>query len=188
MRHAPIAAVVVLLFQTVTASAADNPPPPGVAPSAFSGAYLLGAADKIRIVVYEEEALSGQFTVAANGDVAYPLVGPVKAAGLSPEQLAAVIAGLLDMGYIKDPRVSVEVLASRPYYILGEVAKPGEYPFSSDLTVMKAVATAGGFSYRANKRRVFIKRMNEDSEHAEALTPSTKLFPGDTIRITERFY
>jgi protein involved in polysaccharide export with SLBB domain len=185
-----ISAMAVFLLQTVAVAGPIDTQHAGQAPAAAASdsAYVLGAADKIRIVVYEEEALSGQFSVAANGDVAYPLVGPVKAAGLTPEQLGVTIAGLLNNGYIKDPRVSVEVLSSRPYYILGEVAKPGEYPFSSDLTVMKAVAAAGGFSYRANRRRVFIKRMHDDNEHAEALTPSTKLAPGDTIRIIERFY
>jgi protein involved in polysaccharide export with SLBB domain len=153
-----------------------------------NNAYILGVGDKIRIVVFEEPSLSGPFSVAANGDIAFPLIGPVKAAGLAPEQLESAIAGLLNNGYLKDSRVNVEVLTFRPYYILGEVTKPGEYPYSSGLTVLNAVATAGGFSYRANQKRVFIKRIQDNTEHLESLTPSVMLYPGDTIRITERYF
>lgn len=184
-----IAAMAALAMQpSLSADGTATPVAESAPPTAVSAPYVLGVADKIRVVVFEEASLSGLFSVGSNGDIAFPLVGPVKAAGLSPDQLEHAIAVLLSNGYMKDPRVNVEVLTFRPYYILGEVTKPGEYPFSSGLTVLKAVATAGGFSYRANEKRVFIKKVGEAGEHAERLTTDTPLEPGDTIRITERFF
>jgi protein involved in polysaccharide export with SLBB domain len=192
-----VAALAIALLQAgavtaqpagVVAGKANTGDPAAAIGNPNSRGYTLGSADKVRITVYEEEALSGAYSVGADGDIAYPLVGPIKAAGQTPAQVGAAIAKLLSDGYVKDPKVSVEITAFRPYYILGEVAKPGEYPFSSDLTVMKAVAAAGGFSYRANHRKVFIKRADEDVEKAETLTPGAKIYPGDTIRIAERFF
>jgi protein involved in polysaccharide export with SLBB domain len=97
-------------------------------------------------------------------------------------------AGARAAGYILDPRVSVEVINYRPFYILGEVGKPGEYPFTNGLTVQNAVAAAGGFSYRANKKVVYIKSMDSDREIAYDLTPATVVKPGDTLRIGERIF
>lgn len=91
-------------------------------------------------------------------------------------------------GYLRDPRVSAEVLNFRPFYILGEVQEPGEYPFTNNLTVLNAVATAGGFTYRAAKDRVYIKRNGADTEQREPLTATTRVWPGDTIRIGERLF
>lgn len=91
-------------------------------------------------------------------------------------------------GYIRDPRVSAEVLNYRPFYILGEVNKPGEYPYTNGLTVLNAVATAGGFTYRANTKSVFIRRANEASEKAYPLSSVPAVAPGDTIRVAERFF
>ena len=98
------------------------------------------------------------------------------------------ITQTLASGYILDPRVSVEVINYRPFYILGEVGKPGEYPYTNGLTVQNAVAAAGGFSYRANKRTVYIKSMDSDREIAYELTPGTVVNPGDTLRIGERIF
>jgi polysaccharide export outer membrane protein len=99
----------------------------------------------------------------------------------------AVQTSLKD-GYIQDPHVSVEVLTYRPYYILGEVQKPGEYPYSNGLSVMNAVATANGFTYRANTKKVFIKRADSSAEEEYPLTSMTPVAPGDTIRVTERYF
>jgi protein involved in polysaccharide export with SLBB domain len=112
----------------------------------------------------------------------------VKANGLSTSELAVVIQNALKNGYITNPQVSVEVLNYRPFYILGEVTKPGEYPFANGLTVLNAVATANGFTYRADTHRVFIKRANETAEHEVDLTTTTPVEPGDTIRIKERLF
>lgn len=150
--------------------------------------YRLGAADKVRVNVFGEEALTGEFIVGGSGKVSLPLIGEVQAAGLTIGQFQEEIAQALRQGYINEPRVSAEVLNYRPFYILGEVKKPGEYPYTNNLTVLNAVATAEGFSYRANTRVVYIKRADGVGEQAFPLTTATQVAPGDTIRIGERFF
>lgn len=150
--------------------------------------YRLGVADKVRVNVFGEEALTGEFLVGGGGKVSLPLIGEVQAAGLTISQFQQEISNELRKGYIKEPRVSAEVLNYRPFYILGEVNKPGEYPYTNNLTVLNAVATAEGFTYRANKRVVFIKRAEDQAEQSYPLTPLTKVAPGDTIRIGERYF
>lgn len=150
--------------------------------------YRLGSGDKIRVITFGEEALTGEFFVGGSGNVSLPLVGEVKAAGLTIPEFQTAIETVLKDGYLKDPRVSIEVLNYRPFYILGEVESPGEYPYTNGLSVLNAVATAGGFTYRANTRRVFIKRADSSLEREYPLNPQTPVAPGDTIRITERFF
>ena len=150
--------------------------------------YRLGSGDKIRVITFGEESLTGEFVVSGSGKVALPLVGEVQAAGLTAPQFQEVVQSALRNGYLKDPKVSVEVLNYRPFYILGEVQKPGEYPYTNGLTVLNAVATANGFTYRANQKKVFIKRAGESAEQEMPLTSSTPVAPGDTIRIAERFF
>ncbi|EDX82072.1 Polysaccharide biosynthesis/export protein [Brevundimonas sp. BAL3] len=150
--------------------------------------YRLGAADKVRVNVFGEEALTGEFLVGGSGKVSLPLLGEVQAAGLTISQFQEEIANALRQGYINEPRVSAEVLNYRPFYILGEVNKPGEYPYTNGLTVLNAVATAEGFTYRADTRRVYIKRADVGGEQAFPLTTATQVAPGDTIRIGERFF
>ena len=150
--------------------------------------YRLGAADKVRVNVYGEEALTGEFIVGGSGRISMPLIGEIQAAGLTITEFQGEIAEALKKGYINEPRVAAEVLNYRPFYILGEVNKPGEYPYTNNLTVLNAVATAEGFSYRANTRQVFIKRADGAGEQAYPLTTATQVAPGDTIRIGERFF
>lgn len=150
--------------------------------------YRLGAADKVRVNVFGEEALTGEFLVGGSGKISLPLIGEVQAAGLTIAELQEEIANALRQGYINEPRVSAEVLNYRPFYILGEVNKPGEYPYTNNLTVLNAVATAEGFTYRADTRRVYIKRADGVGEQAFPLTTATQVAPGDTIRIGERFF
>lgn len=150
--------------------------------------YRLGTADKVRVNVFGEQALTGEFIVGGNGRISMPLIGEVQATGLTITEFQTEIAEALKKGYINEPRVSAEILNYRPFYILGEVNKPGEYPYTNNLTVLNAVATAEGFSYRANTRQVYIKRADGTSEQAYPLTTSTQVAPGDTIRIGERFF
>ncbi|NBB66095.1 polysaccharide export protein [Pseudomonas sp. ODNR1LW] len=150
--------------------------------------YRLGAADKVRVNVYGEEALTGEFIVGGSGRISMPLIGEVQAAGLTITEFQTEVAEALKKGYINEPRVSAEVLNYRPFYILGEVNKPGEYPYTNNLTVLNAVATAEGFTYRANTRQVYIKRADGTGEQAYPLTTATQVAPGDTIRIGERFF
>jgi polysaccharide export outer membrane protein len=151
-------------------------------------AYRLGPTDKVRVMVFGEEQLTGEFVVASNGTISYPLLGEVRAQGLTPRELQLALETRLAEGYLRTPRVAIEVLTYRPFYILGEVNKPGEYPYSAGLTVLKAVATAQGFTYRANKRKVFVRRAGETAEQKLGLTGSTTVQPGDTIRIAERYF
>ncbi len=150
--------------------------------------YRLGTADKVRVIVYNEPTLSGEFAVSDNGSLSLPLIGDVEARGRTPREVTRDITARLGDGYLRDPRVSMDVLTFRPFYILGEVTKPGEYPFSAGLTVMNAVARAEGFTYRANKRRVFIKRAGESIERPVTLSPGLEVNAGDTIRIGERYF
>jgi protein involved in polysaccharide export with SLBB domain len=155
---------------------------------AQSADYLLGPADKVRLTVYGEPSLSGEFFISGSGIASLPLIGEIKAGGMTLGQFQTAVQKALSDGYLKDPRVSAEVLTFRPFYILGEVDKPGTYPYTAGLTVLNAVATAGGFTYRADKKNVFIKHNGETSEAKSELTPSITVAPGDTIRVGERFF
>jgi polysaccharide export outer membrane protein len=149
--------------------------------------YRLGPGDQLRITVFNEAELTGSYIVGSQGSISYPLVGEVHAAGLTiPEFTETLRQALLE--FIRQPNVSVEVANYRPFFILGEVQRPGTYPYSANLTVLNAVATAGGFTYRANRGRVFIRHANEQEEHALELTIATPVLPGDTVRIGERLF
>lgn len=183
-------ALVGLLLTSVTACgggamiAGDTT---GAVASDVQPEYELGSGDKIRVNVFGEDTLSGEYLVNGAGRVALPLIGEVPAVGLTVGQFSDAVAARLRDGYINEPRVSAEVLNYRPFYILGEVGSPGTYPYTNELTVLNAVATAGGFSYRADQRRVFIRRAGESVEREVPLTTTTVVSPGDTIRIGERF-
>ena len=150
--------------------------------------YRLGVADKVRVTVFGEAALTGEFLVGGNGKISLPLIGETQASGMTIGEFQEEVATALRDGFITEPRVSAEILNYRPFYILGEVSNPGEYPYTNSLTVLNAVATAGGFTYRADNRRVFIKRADGEGEEEFPLTTATRVAPGDTIRIRERLF
>lgn len=153
-----------------------------------SSDYRLSVGDTIRVTVYGHEDLSGEFEVDANGRISLPLVGDLRAADLTASQLGRQIVDALQPDYLKNPRVSTEVLSYRPFYILGEVTSPGSYPYVKGMTVINAVAVAGGFTYRARKGRITIVRAgNADKDEFEAEL-DTLLLPGDVIRVPERFF
>lgn len=173
----------------ITASCASGPPVQETpALTADQASYRLGPGDRLRVITFGEQNLTGEFVVNELGRVSLPLIGEVRAGGLTLDQFTGEVTTALGAGYLKNPRVSVEVLNYRPFYILGEVAKPGEYPFINGLTVTNAVATAGGFTYRANIHKVFVRGQRETREHAVPLTGTTLVHPGDTIRIAERLF
>lgn len=167
-----------------------TPPAPVVAGPITSAnpEYRVGAGDRLRIIVFGQQDLGGEFQLDGSGVVSLPLIGQVVVKDKTVRELEMAIADRLRDGYLSDPRVSAEVLNFRPFYILGEVNRPGEYPYTDGLTVMKAVATAQGYTYRANQKRVFIKRAHETEEKAYPLQAATTVGPGDTIRIPERFF
>jgi protein involved in polysaccharide export with SLBB domain len=151
--------------------------------------YQLGAGDRVRVNVFGEEELSGEFLVSSRGTVALPLIGEVKADGLTLDAFSASVQEkLVASDMVRTPRVSTDVVAYRPFYILGEVSTPGQYPYAIGMTVTKAVATAGGFTYRANSNTVYVTREGNTREQALPVTASTWIGPGDTIRIGERTF
>ena len=149
-------------------------------------AYRLGSGDKIKVTVFGHADMSGEFSVAGNGSVSLPFVGSVKAGGLTINELERVIVRRLTPDYLKNPRVSVEVLNFRPFDIIGEVKKPGSYPYRSGMTVINAVAMAGGFTYRAKENGFRIKRAG--SGRSETAQRNTAVLPGDVIEILERWF
>jgi polysaccharide export outer membrane protein len=151
-------------------------------------AYRLGVGDKLHISVFDEPNLAGDFEVNAKGDVSFPLIGDVPAAARTSDQLAQEIARRLRNGYLRAPSVSIEVATRRPFYIMGEVNKPGEYPYEPDITVLDAVAEASGFTDRADKRHVFIKNGGQDQEARYPLRETTAVAPGEVVRIGEQFF
>jgi protein involved in polysaccharide export with SLBB domain len=162
--------------------------PKSLAPTDPIYSYQLGAGDKIRLIVFGELALSGEFTINGEGKLSLPLIGEIAAVGLTASQVQEKIETALLEGYLKDPKVNVEVLTFRPYYIYGEVIKPGEYPYSNGMTIDKAVATASGYTYRADKKRAYVKHASEEKESSVDLKEQILVKPGDTIRIGERYF
>ncbi len=194
-RAARLIATLALCFSVLApaAQAAEPVPPatvPAVAPPAAPADldYRLGPGDKVRVIVFGEASLTGEFFVSGSGAISLPLVGDVAVLNQTASQAQVAIQNALKDGYLRDPRVSLEVLTYRPFYILGEVNRPGTYPYTSGLTVMSAVATAQGFTYRANTRRAFIKKAKESREAEVQLTSDVVVQPGDTIRIGERYF
>jgi polysaccharide export outer membrane protein len=158
------------------------------APATSAATYVLGSTDRIRLKVYGEPDISGEYEIDAGGNVSVPLAGHIKAAGSTTRQLEKSIASALSKGIVRDPRVNVEIVSYRPYYILGEVKKSGEYPYRLGLTVMDAVASAGGFTYRANENKIYLRRAGAGVEEVYALDAPVPVFPGDNIRVPERFF
>lgn len=177
-----------LLTLLLLALAACQSVPLSPTPPAALAAYRLAPGDRLRVDTFGEAALSGEFVIDSGGQLTFPLLGPVPAADRSAEQLASAIAGGLAGKALRDPRVTVQVIGFRPVYVLGEVAKPGEFAFAPDLSVFALVAKAGGFTYRADKGRVYIRHAGAKDETAYRLDAATPVQPGDTVRIGERFF
>lgn len=185
------AAFPVSMALLVAACAGQGPRTPsgGVAPAQSPVAeYQLGAGDKLRVIVYGEQDLSGEFDVDGSGAVSLPLIGEVRAAEKTLRELEIAVADKLREGYLADPRVNIEVLNYRPYYIVGEVEEPGELPYTAGMTVLNAVAVAGGYTYRADTTRVFVARPNQAGEIEYPADQSLNVKPGDIIRVPERFF
>lgn len=150
--------------------------------------YHLGSGDEIKVTVYDEEDLSGEFEIDGSGNISLPLIGTVNVSNKTLKTAEGLITELLADGYLVSPRVSIEVLNYRPFYILGEVDKPGSYPYVNDITVLNAVALASGFTYRANKKKFEITRKVDGKEEKIIVDITAKVLPGDIIRIAERFF
>jgi len=150
--------------------------------------YKLGSGDKIRLTVYNETTLSGEFSVSSSGLLSFPLIGDVRADNRTTQDVATEVQTKLADGYLRDPKVNIEVINYRPFFILGEVKAPGQYPYASSMTVLNAIATAQGFSPRAERKVAYIRRSGAAAEEAFRLSPDLRVWPGDTIRIGERYF
>jgi polysaccharide export outer membrane protein len=152
------------------------------------GAYTLDSGDKLRVVVFGQDGLTNSYSVDAGGSITMPLIGAVKARGLTPAELSAAIGARLREGYIREPHVAVEIESYRPFFILGEVTYPGQYPYVANMTVETAVAIAGGFSPRALRDKVDISRAIGGQTIRRSVPLGTPVRPGDTISVTERWF
>jgi polysaccharide biosynthesis/export protein len=157
-------------------------------PVRYDMSYHLDAGDRLRVVVYGQEGLTNTYAIDAGGAITMPLIGAVAARGRTPAGLAAEIGAKLRAGFIRDPSVAVEIEAYRPFFILGEVAAPGQYPYVPNMTVESAVAIAGGFSPRARRDRVTVTHTDGAGTGRYVVPPGTSLSPGDTVLVGERWF
>lgn len=176
-------AVALLALVGACNPGADVPAMPQYNPNG----YRLGAGDQVRIITFGATQLSGDFTVDDQGDIALPLVGVTRAGGLTPEQLAGRISSeLKSKNLIPDPSVSVQVATYRPVFVLGEVNKPGVYPYQPGMTMLTAVAIAGGFTYRAVEGYAADVRTVNGKVIQGNVTPNSFIAPGDVVKVYQR--
>jgi polysaccharide export outer membrane protein len=157
-------------------------------PVAYDTAYRLDAGDRLRVVVFGQEGLTNTYAIDAGGSITMPLIGAVPARGRTPSGLAAEIGAKLRHGYIREPSVSVEIESYRPFFILGEVAAPGQYPYVPNMSVESAVAIAGGFSPRARRDSVTLTHTGASGPMRMVVPLGTALSPGDTVLVGERWF
>jgi polysaccharide export outer membrane protein len=151
--------------------------------------YRLSAGDRLRITTFNEPNLTGEFAVTGDGNLSFPLIGNVPVSGKSISEVQALLTSRLAGRYLNDPRITAEVTNYRPFYVLGEVGRPGQYPFAVGLSLPQAIAIAGGYSYRANQKVLFVKRGDNPAEQRVDVTKNTVYVrPGDVIRVGERYF
>lgn len=178
LRRVPLLLSGTLLACLTLVSNAENATP----------IYTLNSGDKIELTVYGHEDLSGEFEVDSEGAVDLPLIDELQAAGLTVEQLEDAIVDKLKPDYLQNPSVTVEVLSYRPIFILGEVKTPGAYPYSKGMTVINAVALAGGYTYRARTKAIVISRRDDEAKDEIEANADTVILPGDVIEVPERYF
>ena len=193
----PAAAFLLLFLLTACEGAGlpgiigtSAPAPSASAPSAKSGpgsSVRFAPGDKIRVVVFGEDKFTGEYQIDTDGSVSMPLVGTIEVAGHTKPEVEQAVTNKLK-GSLRNPKVTVEVVSFRPFYILGEVQKPGEYPYRSGLNVLGAIAMAGGATYRANNWVVLIQRAGTEQFAEYPQSPSVAVFPGDVVRLQERIF
>lgn len=186
-------ACVVWAASCVTAGCGAGPSAPVLSAAEFARRYPIAAAplgpgDRLRLSLYGEDSFTGQYDVGADGAVSLPLIGAVRAGGLTVAEFGRAVEARLADGYYRSPRVSAEIVNLQPIYVLGEVNRPGSFPYVSDMTLGKAAALAGGYTYRARMNAVAIRRARADAEAVVAVDQATPLAPGDTVRVLERYF
>lgn len=186
-------ACVVLLAPLMMAGCATTAPGPVLGAAEFQrrfpiSAATLGPGDRIRLSLYGEDSFTGQHDVAADGTVSLPLIGATRAGGLTIAQFAKGVETRLAEGYYQSPRISAEIVNLQPIYVLGEVNRPGSFPYAPDMTLSKAAALAGGYTYRARMNAVAIRRARAGAEAVVEADQALPLAPGDTVRVLERYF
>lgn len=179
-------AFVCAVFLSACASSA----PPAGTEAYTPEEYKLAAGDELKITVFGEDRFDTEYQVSSAGNLTFPLVGNVAVTGWTVMEVKTYLQNSLAQGYLNDPRVAVEVVNYRPFFILGEVVRPGKFEYGDNLTATQAVALAGGFTYRADQRQLFIRRAGEQQERSYSLRDGRPIYvsPGDTIRIGERYF
>src|SRR5712671_5501080 len=181
-----------LFFAMFALAACDGDSTPIVPMAAAGGgspgdSNKLGPNDRLRITVFGQPTLTGEYTLDGNGVLSFPLIGNVPAEGVTTSQLQKAIAAKLEPDYLVNPNVSAEVVTRRPFYVIGEVLKPGNYSYVTGLTAINAVAMAGGFSRRARKNDFYIRRLAPNGQMVRIEANSGAILqPGDTLEVRER--
>lgn len=184
------AAVAVMLL--TLSGCARHAIPDQEAPSSIgdiSEGYLLESGNRVRVIVFNESNLSGEFQIDTTGNLSMPLIGTVPAVGVTAKTLATRVEDVLTRNnYMRDPKVAIEVLSYRPFYVLGEVKQAGEFPYQVGMTVLSAVARAGGYDYRAREEEVILVRLVNGKEQQYRAYERTPILPGDIVRVLERHF
>jgi polysaccharide biosynthesis/export protein len=203
MRHVRLALFVIAIPAMAGCTTVWPPPAtPMVGPVEYTGAvpvamvqaepgttaYTLDSGDRLRVVVFGQDGLTNSYAVDTAGNITMPLIGPVRARGHTTTEVSAALVARLRQGFLREPHVAVEVEAYRPFFILGEVTFPGQYPYVANMTVETAVAIAGGFSPRAFRRSVEVSRPAEGVLVRQTVPVTTMIRPGDTVVVAERWF
>ena len=189
-----LAAVLLLVFTLSTAVVVQAQEPAQAEQAQSPGNvlilpdYRVGLGDRLKIMVYNSDKLSGEYLVGGDGKIAMPILGRVPVGGMTLNAIADLLKARLGDGYLVRPNVTVDMVTYRSVYILGEVQKPGQYPYVEGMSVFQLVAQAGGFTYRANRKTVKLRREGEIDEAKYSITNASEVKPGDTLTILERFF
>ena len=180
--------VVVPILAILAAGGCAAPPEAAPPPATLNAPYRLASGDRLRIIVFGQDNLSNSYSVDGGGMISMPLIGRVRAQGLTTGELEKSIEARLRQGYIREPSVSAEVEAFRPFFVLGEVTTAGQYPFINGMTVQNAIAVAGGFTPRAVESAVQVTRTMDGKPTTFSAPLAYPLRPGDTVTVQERFF
>jgi polysaccharide export outer membrane protein len=185
---APAASGDTTVASTGTGAKTETPSGTEAGSGKVTTEYKLGTGDQLQVSIFGQPDLSGKFEVDGNGNITLPLLGPLKAEGRTVAEVQQSVTGAYDKSFLVNAKVSVQVLNYRPFYILGEIGKPGSYPYVSGLTMRQAVAIAGGFTRRARESPLRVIRSGQDSKETEDAMPDDPVLPGDTINVDRRVF